>query len=194
MGLCIGRACSGGHSSEGVSLEDKKVSECAWNIPELYFFVCIILCFRYAEKGLDGFYSKNAGLCNALWLSVLWILAHSAIFHLCPRISLLHGERLLLTLQDRAFRMLRQCFLCAEICVWRADLLLVVLWKAINGGGNVCILMRNRYKNSIEMAVKKVSCNGLFITIMILSWLLCLIYGAVNIRHWLVNMLQSDTL
>lgn len=194
MGLCIGRACCGGHSSAGVSLEDKKVSECAWNIPELYFFVCVILCFRCAEKGLCGFCSKNAGLCNTLWLSVLWILTHSTIFLLALRSSLLHGERLLLTLQDRAFRMLRQCFLCAEICVWRADLLLVVLWKAINGGGNVCILMRNHYKNSIEMAVKKVSCNGLFLTSMILSWFPRIMSGTMDIRFWKVSMLQSDML
>lgn len=170
MGRCIGRACSGGHSSAGVSLEDKKVSECAWNIPELYFFVCIISCYCYAEKGLDGFCSKNAGLCNALWLSVLFALIRLAKLIHALRSSFLHGERLLLTLQDRAFRTLRQCFLRAEICVWRADLLLVVLWKAINEGGNVCILMRNRYKNSTEMAVKKVSYDGLFLTSMILSW------------------------
>lgn len=194
MGLCIGRACCGGHSSAGVSLEDKKVSECAWNIPELYFFVCIILCFHCAEKGLDGFCSKNAGLCNALWFSVLWILAHSAIFHLCPRSSFLLCKRLLLTPQDRAFRMLRQCFLCAEIGVWRADLLLVVLWKAINGGENVCILMRNHYKNSIEMAVKKVSYDGLFISSMILSWFPRIMSGTMDIRFWKVSMLQSDTL
>ena len=154
----------------------------------------IILCFHYAEKMLCGFCSKNAGLCNALWLSVLWVLAHSAIFLLALRSSPLHGERLLLTLQDRAFRMLRQCFLCAEICVWRADLLLVVLWKAINGGGNVCILMRNRYKNSIEMAVKKVSYDGFFLTSMIISWFPRIMSGVINIWFWKVSMLQSDTL
>lgn len=159
----------------------------------------ILFCLHYSvfslwEKGLDGFCSKNTCLYNALWLSILWILTHSAIFHLCPRSSFLHGERLLLTLQDRAFRMLRQCFLCAEICVWRADLLLVVLWKAINGGGNVCILMRNRYKNRIEMAVKKVSYDGLFITIMILSWFPRIMSGTMDIRFWKVSMLQSDML